>query len=110
MWLQMLHSTLPSLKPFLQHCNQNTEARALGALWESLGPLGLAALGHFRPVLGWLLSVQFVPDWYPPPHRPSPGVLNAPCMEQELGVSYLVAEGQIPIEKLLNWLSEKVGR
>ena len=86
MWLQMLHGTLPSLKPFLQHCNQNSEAGAVGALGREVG-LYRAGSTHFRRVLDCFSSVQFVLDRSPSLPRPSlfpSGVLNAPCMGKKL--------------------------
>lgn len=83
MWLQMLHGTLPSLKPFLQHCNQNSEARTLGALIY----VGLGLLDSLtRRVLEYLSSAQFVPDLSPTQLRPpfSSGVLNALCRGEKL--------------------------
>lgn len=86
MWLQMLHGTLPSLKPFLQHCNQNSEAGAVGALGREVG-LYRAGSTHFRRVLDCFSSVQFVLGRSPNLPRPSlfpSGVVNAPCMGKKL--------------------------
>ena len=71
MWLQMLHGTLPSLKPFLQHCNQNSEAGAVDALGREVG-LCRAGSTHFRRVLDCFSSVQFVLDRSPNLPRPLP--------------------------------------
>lgn len=68
MWLQMLHGTLPSLKPF----NTVTKTVRLepwarsGEMWGS----GAAGFSNFRRVLNWLSSVQFVPGFPPAPSSP----------------------------------------
>lgn len=75
MWLQMLHGTLPSLKPFLQHWNQNGEPRTWGALKENCAPPDTPEENGFKTPLQLCLVCTSCGS---PPLSPVPCTFSTP--------------------------------